>query len=346
MKRTRTYSTSVMKTRRRTALLTALLLAGGMASAQVVVEGNVFGGGNLGQVTKNTTVTVNDGTIGRKLTLAERKNDENGQITRIRFGNVYGGGNGYDGTDYSHGIPSIDRTLGLVKGNTFVTIKGSAVVRHAVYGGGNLGTVGVCTVNEGIATYTSGGECHVTIEGNALIGPTKADLTEATSAELTAAGLVFNPNQEPLTLQQYNDTAFKYLGGNEGWVFGSSRGIAGDELKNLSFADSTIVTIKGNAQVVGNVFGGGENGHVQKGTNVLVQGNAIIGGIPLHGGGSLPYPYTVPAGTEYAGAVINGGFNELYEDAYGVGRRIFRGNVFGGGKGNDYVPWALPPCSR
>ena len=72
----------------------ALLLAGGMASAQVNIEGNVFGGGYDGTVSDSTTVTVNGGTVGRKLTLDERKADPDGQAARIRFGNVYGGGDG------------------------------------------------------------------------------------------------------------------------------------------------------------------------------------------------------------------------------------------------------------
>ena len=59
----RIFTTSILKTRRKTFLILALLLTGGMASAQVQINGNVYGGGNLGIVTENTTVTVNGGTI-------------------------------------------------------------------------------------------------------------------------------------------------------------------------------------------------------------------------------------------------------------------------------------------
>ncbi len=55
----RIFGTKVMKTQRKTFLLLALLLTGGMASAQVQINGNVYGGGNLGIVTENTTVIVN-----------------------------------------------------------------------------------------------------------------------------------------------------------------------------------------------------------------------------------------------------------------------------------------------
>ena len=83
--------------RRRTFFLLGMLLAGGMASAQVVIEGSVYGGGNLGEVTENTSVTVNNGTIGKKIPLIDRKVDQNLQLhSRVEYGNVYGGGNGYD----------------------------------------------------------------------------------------------------------------------------------------------------------------------------------------------------------------------------------------------------------
>ena len=85
--------------RRRTFFLMALLLMGGMASAQVNIEGNVYGGGYDGTVSDSTTVTVNGGTVGRKLTLEERKTDSSGQIVRINTGNVYGGGDGTKVTD-------------------------------------------------------------------------------------------------------------------------------------------------------------------------------------------------------------------------------------------------------
>ena len=329
--------------RRRTFFLLGMLLAGGMASAQVVIEGNVYGGGNIGEVVKtadgtgNTTVIVNGGTVGKKLGLEERKYDKDVQITRVDYGNVYGGGNGYEiiGTN-PNGSPIFNPNAGRVQGNTTVYVGGEAVVRRAVYGGGNIATVGIATIPQqtGIAAYESGGQATVTITGNALIGPKMEDLTTATAEELAASGIA---NQDA-----YADSAFKYLGGNEGWVFGSSRGISGGALRHLSFVDETFVTINGNAQVM-NVFGSGENGHVQTSTNVIVGGNAIVGGVPLHGT-STPAAYTVVGGA-YNGATLHlkATEGELIEDEYGVGREITRGNVFGGGKGSDFISWFANP---
>ena len=326
---------------KRRLLLLALMLTGGMASAQVVIEGNVYGGGNIGKVTKNTTVTVNDGTVGRKLTLDERKNDANGQAMHVDNGNVYGGGNGYRIDSYrtiqkndGYGIwdivvPNIDKDYGLVEGNTTVTIGGNAVVRRAVYGGGNMATVGTAVIpqNTGIASYTSGGTTTVTIEGNALIGPKKDDLTKNDAGNALDAAVI--------------DTNFKYLGANEGIVFGSSRGISGGALKHLSFANITNITITDNAQVVGHVFGGGENGHVQTETNVNIMGDAVIGGFPFHGDNPNASDTYEITGGPYAGVTVHlkGSEGELVEDAFGVGRRVFRGNVFGGGKGTDFISW-------
>lgn len=318
--------------------LVAMLLLGGTASAQVLIKENVYGGCKIGQVEGNTTVTVNDGTVGMKLSLSERKIGDNAQVTRVHQGNVYGGGNGYaeDYDSSSGAAPSFGLNDGRVTGNTTVTVGVSGddnykpVVRRAVYGGGNIATVGTCTfadTDADVPTYTSGGKAMVTITGKALIGPRVEDLIK------DDAGNALTPAEI--------DTNFKYLGGNEGWVFGGSQGFSGSELKQFSFVDTTIVLITGNAQVM-SVYGGGENGHVKKGTNVTINGSAIVGGVPLHGT-STPAEYTVDGG-EYDGSKLHltATEGELVEDRYGVGRMIYRGNVFGGGKGTDFVAWLSP----
>ena len=338
----------ILKTRRKTFILTAMLLVSGMAQAQILIEGNVYGGGNIGEVVKttdgtgNTSVIVNGGTVGKKIPLEDRLVDKNVQIHRVDFGNVYGGGNGYKimGYNPNNNAPIFDINAGRVQGNTTVYIGGDAKVRRAVYGGGNMASVGVYTAVNGVATNYSGGATSVTIEGNALIGPKKEDLTTATAEEFAA----FFGEDVTYDLQRYVDTAFKYLGGNEGWVFGSSRGISGGALRDYSFAKTTEVIVGGNAQVL-NVFGSGENGHVQVSTNVTIKDNALIGGVPLHDGGTATY--TVPSSGiatnvgEYKDATYKLAVkdSETAEDEFGVGREIPRGNVLGGGKGTDFIQW-------
>ncbi len=344
---------NIYKTRKYVLAL-ALLLTGGIAKAQVTVHGNVYGGGNIGEVVKttdgtgNTSVIVNGGTIGDTLRLKHRVADKQMQVTtRVNYGNVYGGGNGYliTGHNPNNNAPTFDINAGRVQGNTSVYVGGDAVVRRAVYGGGNMASVGMYSADNGVATYTSGGHTVVTVTGNALIGPKKTDLTSPTPAELDSVKEFYNMTSL-MSASQYADSAFKYLGANEGWVFGSSRGISGGALRDYSFVDTTEVTISGNAQVL-NVFGSGENGHVKKGTNVIVKDNALIGGVPLHGAGEYQVPASEIADNpgEYSGATytLAEKDSETAEDEFGVGREIPRGNVLGGGKGTDFISWFANP---
>ena len=110
---------NIYKTRKYVLAL-ALLLTGGIVKAQVTIHGDVYGGGNLGEVRDDATVNMRGGTLKSCL---------------------YGGGKG-----------SIDNVeSGLVKGNTKVDVKGG-IVEHSLYGGGELGSVGTFTEFYNVAT--------------------------------------------------------------------------------------------------------------------------------------------------------------------------------------------------
>ena len=110
---------NIYKTRKYVLAL-ALLLTGGIVKAQVTIHGDVYGGGNLGEVRDDATVNMRGGTLKSCL---------------------YGGGKG-----------SIDNVeSGLVKGNTKVDVKGG-IVEHSLYGGGELGSVGTFTEFYDVAT--------------------------------------------------------------------------------------------------------------------------------------------------------------------------------------------------
>ena len=281
------------------------------------IVNTVFGGAENGHVERSTSVVVSGGLIGKKITWEQRKLDDEGQVTTYVYtGNVLGGGRGID-TDANGNLSEI---TGRVFGNTNVTISGG-VVRHSVYGGAGLASVGTYTKdeNDNFVFANNTGKATVTVNGTALIGPKKGDLIE-------------NPSVQ--------DSSFKYLGCNEGCVYGSGCGLPGDTYKDYAFTNKTEVTIGGNAQVVGSAFGGGENGYVQTEAKIVVEGNAVIGGIPLHGT-ATETSYTVNEGenNEYNGVTVNlkSAEGECTEDAYGTGRRIFRGNVYGGSRGTDYA---------
>ena len=100
--------------RRRTFVLLALLLAGGLVTAQntntgVTIEGNVFGGGNQGKVNSNPKVTVGYTDSSKSATV---------------LGSVYGAGN-----------------QAKVTGNTNVILQGNADIRTNVFGGGKSADV-------------------------------------------------------------------------------------------------------------------------------------------------------------------------------------------------------------
>ncbi len=98
-----------------------------------------------------------------------------------------------------------------------------------------------------------------------------------------------------------------------GFVFGSGRGMSAGNtnlaLADLAYTKNTIVNIDSAAIVTGSVFGGGENGHVSYDTKVYVKGNSVVG-------------------TEQTAEEHN-------IDDNGRGRLIYRGNVYGGGRGID-----------
>ena len=316
-------------------------------NAVATVLGDVYGGGDNAITTGSTYVNVRkDNTIiGDKLNFAQRYVTDRNVHQTINFGNVYGGGFGYEGNESS----STNVNYGKVTGNTYVTINGGTV-RHNVYGGGRMASVG--------------GTANVTVEGTALIGPKKADLTTGiTDDDLDQLQTTLNLTGT-LTNTDFINYSFKYLGGNEGSVYGAGRGRCEPEYNNFAYVNATNVTIGGNAQVVSGVFGGAENGRVETDTHVTIgrtgegyENDApIIGGIPYHAAGT----YTVPAistvvpevstiNGEYMGVsrTISNDDSETKEDIYGVGTRIFRGGVFGGGRGTDtYEVNHIPTFNR
>ena len=296
------------------------------------VGGNVYGGGDMASVTEDAHVTVSGGTIGRKLYLNERYVDERNNHFEIETGDVYGGGHGLKPTNSNANLAN-SVTAGRVYGNTYVTVSGGNV-RHNVYGGGAMSSVGTFTLDASgnVDSWTSGGKATVEVNGTALIGPKKADLTEGITQHLVDSLATVMGISTLATVQDYIDLSFKYLGGNEGSVYGASRGKADPKFSKWTFAKETDVTVGGTAQVVSGLFGGGENGRVYGNTEVAVEGGTL-GGIQIHG---TTYTEEDP-NNEYYGVTVHlsDDDSEIAEDEFGVGRRIFRGSVFGGGRGSD-----------
>ena len=140
------------------------------------VKGNVYGGGEVGRVERNTIVTIGEA--------------GNTSLTPIIEGNVFGAGQGVETHGYS----------ALVRGNATVTIQGKAQVWQNVHGGGEKASVGryyVASSSTDANTYhvrigmpcylKAGGKCTVNIQDQATIG------TSSTGGDVYGAGQGVTP---------------------------------------------------------------------------------------------------------------------------------------------------------
>jgi len=328
------------------------------------VAGNVYGGGEIGRVEKNTVVTIG----------VEGEVADDSKFKPVIEGSVFGAGKGVATHGYS----------GLTRGNSTVTIQGLTKVLGSIYSGGELATVGKYNVVDGIpVSPLSGGVCTVTVKDNAEIGPDNMQMTADGGPD--DAGHVFGggkgvvpgiytyADNEHKPWSMDNTNAKKYYDNDEAYL---------KFIETLGLASNTNVTINGNAFVKGSVYGGAENGFVQQNTHVTIDGDCQIGngyvqmnaaGEPLASPYSLNRRYTEKEWTDGHLEGVAGYENALPEcaswpyaspwapydkfanetgdlDKYSDGtsteggRRIgsdghtFYGNVFGGGSG--YYPYA------
>ena len=280
---------------------TVLTGLGEVANSVLTIKGSttvgksVYGGGEESGVGGNTTVTVTGGTIGTA--------DYGG----VEYGNVYGGGKG----------KAKDKTAGLVKGNTTVSISGNPTILHNIYGGGAYGSVGEFEYDNttGMPTArkanTTGGNTSVTITGG-TIGTT---------------------------------------GQENGMVFGSSRGDVAvpegnpaiDPNDRMAWVYKTEVVIgqtndqTAGPQIKGSIYGSGENGHTLNDTDVKIHS----GTIGIESGEEVTYQGIKYSGPRYLfrGNVYGGGCGtDTYEetDAQEITKTYYNFNA-GIVKGNTNV---------
>ena len=260
------------------------------------VKASVFGGGKMATVNGNTTVIVSDGEVGLNKV---RKSDGYVMYGGATTGNVYGGGRG----------SLVYPLLGVVKGNTNVTVSGGNVY-HMVYGGGALASVGNFSLSTGTVPdyiplknvpygWAEGtGTATVTITGG-TIGISGRD-----------NGLVFGSSRGNLKKPEAD--------ANEG-------GKLVDPYDRVAWVKNSVVNIgkEGSGSVYttplikGSVYGGGENGHNAEDATVNVYS------------GTIGITNVIP-GTETADPWWDFG-NEDKNTEY----RGNRGNVFGAGSGSD-----------
>ena len=281
------------------------------------VGGNVYGGGEVGRVDQNSAVTIGSAT---------------GDSAPTITGSVFGAGAGVETHGYS----------ALVRGNTAVIVQGNAKVGNSVYGGGQIAAVGRYGLDSSgmPSTLVSGGECVVTVQGNAVIGAngignvfgagmgvdeSKKTYTYEDNANrpkrmmTSASGLYTDDNQ---ALWEYSDDTHTYV-----WEYFNTREKYLNFLQTLALATDTRLTINGNASVKGSVYGGSESGFVQRDTEVKILGGEIL-------------TIKDAAGNTTEGNVFGGGKGISDNDAAGRVRSDTRitvldgtinGDVYGGG---------------
>ena len=272
------------------------------------VLGSVFGGGANGHVLQHTTVNILGGTIGSPITGDDDLLASNGTGKKIFYGNVYGGGRGIDKNESF----KYSATAGRVGGSTQVYVKGGTIY-HNVYGGGSLASVGERVYKK----------------------DANDDYTSNLPTAFDPDGILQNNDRNGNTHITISGGQIGTSGNNNGSVYGSGRGIAGTDYSEYAFVSNTYVTITKDeengteAEIRGSVFGSGENGHVMYNANVTMDAGTV--GAPLtveettitYKDGDTKTTKKLPFGEA---CTTGDGYDPV---------PIYRGNVYGGGRGVD-----------
>ena len=228
--------------------------------------------------------------------------------------------------------------LGLIKGNTNITVNGGTITKN-IYGGSNGSVASVSgdtniTFNDGTVTEIYGGgnagivdgtTLNITggkVNGNVYGGGNEANINDNTNIILNNA--VINGNL--------------YAGGNNGEIKSSSLKITSSYIKNNVFGGGNAADIKGNSSITiegdttieGNVFGGGNEGHVGEedkntsSTEINIVGGTINGNV--YGGGNTS--------KVFGKTNINIGSNAVSDTSLTPHNIKINGTIFGGGEAN------------
>ena len=337
--------------------------------ANGTVDGNVYGGGEIGRVEKNSTVTIG---LGDGVPATETATS-----TPVIYGDVFGAGKGV----VTHGYSA------LLRGNPTVIIQGNAKVKGSVYGGGEIASVARYKIENGspvaLANNTSG-NCVVTVKGYAEIGPDNMQMNKAGGGAPDFSGNVFGAGKGVLPgVYTYvgDDRPHRMLAAAQIATISSSStySYSGEKhdniweafgndadyhkfIETLALSSQTDVIIGGHAFVKGSVYGGSEDGVVQYNTHVTIQDHCQIG---CGKNATAPYSNDIwsesytPNGTDlecphwdYGKATADADKYAPYDNFAGTtgydsrgGRttgddgHTYYGNVFGGGSGKDpYAP--------
>ena len=241
------------------------------------IYASVYGGGQDGHVRRDTKVTVLGGEIGipyndenrRKLktnTLSQSEELDSPQW--LHRGNIYGGGSGItkykfdldgdgktdknDGSLSYNGKPFKEEDYSTSSGSvtrfTEVHVLGGTIHRN-VYGGGSMGSIGAPNMGQTYDPYKKGD----TAEGH---GIGRQSMNTVIIGGGTATATIGSPDD--------------YKAHYGGEVYGACRGDATLDAEQFGTSIWTQVLIKNGANILGNVFGGGDAGKVKRDAEVII----------------------------------------------------------------------------
>ena len=312
------------------------LLEAGTGVAKINITGGIIGQNDV----TDTHGHVFGGCLGRAGTQYSGYSFVNTSDVTLQGGTVYGcvfggGENGHVLADTDVKIKSGFVGIALDKDNIDdANLSDNMIYRGNVYGGGR-GIDKTDGVNYSITAGKVTGNTNVTIEGGTVYravygGGSLASVgnpDEKAKTDLQPNGTYYSTGLATVTIKggrigsDGGASANTFTGGTpgrehrreNGFVFGSGRGMAAGasdnaQFSHLAYVKNTVVNIESGAIVTGSVFGGGENGHVRHDTKVYVKGGSI-------------------------GTALTAIEQEI--DNSGRSRLIYRGNVYGGGRGVD-----------
>ena len=225
-----------------------------------IVGGNVFGGGDAGNVTGNTSVEI--------------------RASSTIANNVYGGGD--------------EATVG---GNTVTSIK-SSTITNDVFGGGNKANVsGNTTVT--METNSSANNVYGGGNDADVIGSTSVTVRTNSSASNvygggnngTVGSSESNNATTTVNLNYANITQNIYGGGNKGNVYGTANVTSSGSIGNTVYGGGCAATVYAtdvninNSSIYSYVFGGGQGVTALTTTDTKVKVNSSTVNVDVYGGG-------------------------------------------------------------
>ena len=227
----------------------------GLATRDILMINNLYGGNNQGGVTSTTNLLVHSGIINNLYGGGRQTNvdDTNVDIYAGTIGNVYGGG---DTANVNHST-NVNMTGGLISTN--------------FYGGGNAGEVLENTnvyVSSGTITcslYAGGNGTTATVYGNTNITISGNTIVGYKGAKAPNYGSVFGGGKAATTGTQSSNASKAIVNIAGGYMYGNIYGgantaaVYGQTEVNIGkYVNITDDVVKGDITILGTIFGGGE----------------------------------------------------------------------------------------